>query len=214
MVLWVARLALLSAVVAAVMLARARRDHRVFAVALVWVASVDGLRVALETSFGLLRPLESPPFTGAVRVAFHIDEAIGLSAPAATAIVTMVLFVRRRWLALLPGLAWAGAVAYLATYYPAIRGESLRLVYLGAELAALAVAAASIVTWGWRREFPTPAQACALFVCLVDGGLLLAGAQRWGFWSRWDLQQYACSLLYLTLAAYQVLSWKSLSPSQ
>jgi hypothetical protein len=214
MVLWVASLALLAAAVAAVMLARVRRDHRVFAAFLVWLAGVDILRAALEATFGLVRPLESSPFTDAARVAFHIDEAIGLSAPAAMAIATILLFARRRWLALFPGLAWAGAVAYLATHYPAIRGEPLRLVYLAAELAALTVAAASIVTWGWRREYPTLTQACALFVCLLDGGLLLAGAQRWGFWSRWDLQQYACSMLYLTLAAYQVLSWRSLSSSQ
>jgi hypothetical protein len=211
---WVATLALLWAAVSAVRLARARRDHRVFAVFLVWVASVDILREALALRFDLLRPLDSPPFTGATRVAFHIDEAIGLSAPAAMAIATVMLFARRRWLALFPGLAWAGAVAYLATHYPAIRGEALRLVYLGADLAALAVAAASIITWGWRREFPTPARVCALLVCLVDGGLLFTGAQRWGFWSRWDLQQYTCSLLYLALVTYQVFSWRSLSPSQ
>lgn len=214
MVLWVARLTLVSAAVAAVLLARTRRDHRVIAIFIAWLASVDALRVALDASFGLLRPLGSPPFTGATRIAFHIDEAIGLSAPTAMAITAILLFARRRWLALLPGLAWAGAVAYLATHYPAIRGEALRLVYLGAELAALAVAAASIVTWGWRRESPTPAQVCTLLVCLVDGGLLFAGAQRWGFWSRWDLQQYACSVLYLALTAYQVMTWRSLLPSQ
>jgi hypothetical protein len=213
-VLWVGLLTLLSAAVAAVLLARVRRDHHVLAISLVWVASVSALRVVLDVSFGLLRPLGSPPFVGAARVAFHIDEAIGLSLPTALAITAIVLFARRRWLALLPGLAWAGAVAYLATHYPAIRGEALRLVYLGAELAALAVAAASIITWGWRRESLTPARVCILFVCLIDGGLLLAGAQRWGFWSRWDLQQYAYSLLYLTLTLYQVMSWRSLSPSQ
>jgi hypothetical protein len=214
MVLWAACLTLLSAVVAAVMLTRVRRDHRVFAVFLAWLASVDALRAALDMSFGLVRPLGSPPFTGAARVAFHVDEAIGLSAPTAMAITAIMLFVRRPWLSLLPGLAWVGAVAYLATHYPAIRGEALRLVYLGAELAALAVSAASIVTWGWRRESPTPARVCSLLVCVVDGGMLIAGAQRWGFWSRWDLQQYAISLLYLALATYQVMSWKSLSPSQ
>jgi hypothetical protein len=214
MPLWVALLTLLSAAVAAVLLARVRRDHRVFAVALVWIVSVSALRLGLDVSFGLIRPLGSPPLTGAARVAFHIDEAIGLSAPTTLAITAIVLFARRRWLALLPGLAWAGAMAYLATHYPEIRGEALRLVYLGAELAALAIAAASIVTWGWRRESPTPARVCTLLVCLVDGGLLLAGAQRWGFWSRWDLQQYAYSLLYLALAIYQVMSWKSFSPSQ
>lgn len=213
MLLWITRIALISATVSAVALARLRADHRIFAALFSWFTAANVIRVALAKSFDLVRPLGSPPFVGAARVAFHIDQAIELSWPAGLAGVAILLFAQRRWLALFPALAWAGAVAYLATHYPAIRGEELRLVYLAAELAALAVSAASIVTWGWRRKSPTPAQVCTLLVCLVDGGLLFAGAQRWGFWSRWDLQQYACSLLYLVLTRYQVISWRSLSPS-
>jgi hypothetical protein len=197
-----------------VALTRLRTDHRPFAVFLAWFVCVEALRSALGQSFDLIRPLGSLPFAGASRVAFHVDQTMELSWSAGLAALAIWLFAKRRALALLPALAWAGAVAYLATHYPAIRGEALRLVYLGAELAALAVAAASIVTWGWRRESPTPVQVCTLLVCLVDGGLLLAGAQRWGFWSRWDLQQYACSLLYLALTTYQVMTWRSLLPSQ
>jgi hypothetical protein len=170
--------------------------------------------MALDVSFNLLRPLGSPPFTGAARVAFHIDEAIGISTLAAMAITAILLFLRRRWLALLPGLAWAGAVAYLSTHYPEVRGEALRRVYLAVELAALAIAAASIITWSWRREPPTPARICMLAVCVVDGGMLFVGSQRWGFWDRQDLEQACLTLLYLTVAAFQVYLWRFMSRSR
>jgi hypothetical protein len=172
---------------------------------------VDSTRAVLAERFGLVRPPGLHPFTGLARVAFHVDEAIGLSAPTAMAIASLVIF-GRRWVAILPGLIWLSAVGYLATHYPAIRGEALRLVYLGAELAGLAISVAAIVTWGWRLKVLTTARVCMILVCCIDGGLILAGAQRWGFWSRWDLQQYAISLLYIVLVTYQGMSWRSFSP--
>jgi hypothetical protein len=199
---------------AAVILTLRRDDHFPFAAWSVGSTMASLARLILLATVLPVRPLGSPPFTGAERVAFHVDEALFLSSTAGLAAMVIVLFGRRRWLALLPGLAWGVAVSYLATHYPEVRGETLRRVYLGAELAALAISAASIVTWGWRREWPTPPRACAITVCLVDAGLLVAGAQRWGFWSRWDLQQYAILVLYLALTTYQVTSWRSLSPSQ
>jgi uncharacterized membrane protein len=98
MLLWASRLALLAAAVSAVALARFRADHRPFAAFLAWIALSDALRAVLAMRFGLIRPLGSPPFTGFARIAFHIDEAIGLSGPAALAITTILLFVRRRYL--------------------------------------------------------------------------------------------------------------------
>jgi hypothetical protein len=217
MILLAARLALLSAAVAALLLARRRADHLPFAALLTWGAIVDGVRVALDGIFGLLRPLGSPPFTGAARVAFHVDEAISLSTTAATVIVAILLFSQRRWMAALPGVAWIGAVAYLSALYPdpAVRGEGLRRVYLATELGAVMVAIGMIVRWTWRRLPPTPAHVALLGVVLVDAVALLFGAMRWGLWSRYGLDQIAVMMLYVTLTAYQVISWRfSASSSQ
>ena len=209
MLLWAARLALLAAAVSAVALARFRADHRPFAAFLAWITLANALRAVLAVSFGLIRPLDSPPFTGFAHIAFHIDEAIGLSGPAALAITTILLFVRRRYLAILPAIVWLGGVAYVSINYPALRGEALRRVYLAAELAGLTIASGSIITWIWRREAPTPARICTLAVCFVDGGLLFVGAQRWGFWQRQDLEQACLTLVYLTITAFQVYVWRS-----
>jgi hypothetical protein len=214
MLLWAASLALLFAALSAGVLARRRADHRPFAALLVWVALTDILRAALAASFGLVRPPGLPPFTGASRVAFHVDEAIGLSGPTVLAIVAILLFSRRRWFALLPGLVWVGSVAYLATHYPEIRGEPLRRVYLAAELSGLVLAGASIIPWVWRKDAPTPARMCMIALCLVNGGLLFVGSLRFGFWHRQDLEQASLTLLYLTITAFQVYLWRSTSRSQ
>jgi hypothetical protein len=210
MLLWVARIALVLAAVSAVVLARLRADHRIFATFFGWMVCANAIRAVLAANFDLVRPLGSPPFVGVARVAFHVDQAIELSWSAGLAAVAILLFARRRWPAVLVCLLWVGAVAYLSTHYPAIRGDSLRRVYLGTELAALAVAGAAIITWTWRREPPTPARVCVLCVCLVDVVTLFAGAWRWGFWDHWNLQQAAFALLYSTLTIYQVITWRLL----
>lgn len=210
---WFAWLLLLAVFIAALVLGRRRADHLPFTIFTAWLLASDALRAAIADHYGLIRPPGLPPFTGPARIAFHIDEAIGLADPTVMAILAIVVFAQRHWLAWAPALAWALATAYLATHYPEVRGEPLRSVYLAAELTALTLSAAAIITWGWRREPMTPARTCTLLVCLVDGGLLLAGAQRWGFWSRWDLQQYAISLLYIALVTQQVIAWRSLSRS-
>jgi hypothetical protein len=94
------------------------------------------------------------------------------------------------------------------------RGETLRSIYLAAELGALAVAAGAIITWTWRRASPTPAHACALFVVLVDGVALLGGALRYGF-DHWYLDQICSLTLYVLLTVYQGRTlWLSRSASQ
>jgi hypothetical protein len=165
-------------------------------------------RRALAARFGLVRPPGMPPFEGSQRVAFHLDQAIALVDAAALATTAIVLFARRRWLSALPGLAGALVLGVLVGAYPSLRGEPLRRVYLACELAALAVCAGSIVVWAWRRERPTPARVGIILVCLVDAVTVLWGAQRGGYWSRWDLNAAALTLLYTTLAVLQVISWR------
>jgi hypothetical protein len=213
--LWATRIALLLAAASAVALARRRADHRPFAAFLVWLVIVNTVRALLSERFGLIRPLGSPPFTGAARAAFHVDEAGELSSAAAFAALTILLFARRRWLSLLPAIAWLGAFAYLVTHYPEVRGDPLRQVYLAAELAALAVAVLSFGAFWRRREPMTLARTCTLVCLLVDGGTLFIGAWRWGFWTAWNLQQGAYLVMYSIITTLQVLSWSSFqSPSR
>lgn len=210
MLLWVAHLALLGAAMSAVILARRRADHWPIAIFFAWFMGVTVTRGALDAGFGLLRPVESPPFTGAARIAFHLDQGMELSWAAGLAAVAILAFSRQRWPVALVALLWAGAVAYLATHYPEIRGDVLRQVYLAAELAALAVATGVMITWTWRRESPTPVRVCALCLYVGDAVTLFAGAWHWGFWVHWDLQQAGFALLYATLAVFQVIMWKFL----
>jgi hypothetical protein len=204
----------IGAAVAALFLARRREDHRPFAVFFVGTTAANLLRFLRHETFAPIRPLGSPPFVGAARVAFHMDEALFLAWPAAFAALAIWLFAQRRALALLPAFAWVVAVAYLATHYPAVRGEALRRFYLGAELGALAVAVSSIASLWWRHGPIAPAGTCLLCCIAVDGGTLFAGAWRWGFWSEWALNQTAFALLYVVLIAFQGVLWSRLYRSQ
>jgi hypothetical protein len=212
MLLWAARFVLLLAAVSAVVLARRRTDHRPFAAFLVLLALINTTRAVLSARFELIRPPGLPPFTGAARAAFHVDQAGELASVAAFAALMIWLFSKRRSPALLPAIVWVAAVAYLATHYPEIRGEPLRQVYLAAELAALAIAALSFGAFWWRREPMTPARTCALVFFLADAGTLFMGAWRWGFWTAWNLQQGAYLAMYSIIIILQVVLWSS-SPS-
>lgn len=204
--LWAARLALLAAAITAAWLAVRRREHRPFAALLMLVAVGNTFRGWLGPRFGLIRPPGLPPFEGVQRIAFHVDQAIELSGSAAMIAVAVLLFARRRWLAALPGLAWLVLCAVCVSSYPELRGDALRKLYLGVELAALACSAAAIVVWGWHRERPTLARVCFTAVCLANLVMLLAGAQKHGFWTEWGqrLNQAALLTLYLITAATQV----------
>lgn len=204
-------MSLFAAAMSAAALAWRRADHRPLATFFGWLVWVEILRSVLNQHFRLIRPLGSPPFTGSTLVASHVNHAIELSWSAGLAIVVLLAFQHRRWLAVLVILSWAGAVVYLVTHYPEIRGEALRKVYLAAELAALTIATASIITWTWRREPPTPARIGILCVCVADVVTFIAGAWRWGFWIHWDLNQAAFALTYATIAIYQVYQWRRLS---
>lgn len=200
--------------VAAILLARRRTDHRPFAIFFVGITIANLIRFLRHETFAPIRPIGAPPYTGFARVAFHVDQAMFLAWPAAFAALALWLFAPRRILALLPGLAWVVAVAYLATHYPEVRGEALRRFYFGAEVGALAVAGAALISLWWRHGAITPAGACLLCCVAVDGGTLFAGAWHFGFWTEWALNQVAFVLLYSTLILYQGVLWLRLSRAQ
>jgi len=201
MLVYMARAALIGATATAVALAWRRVDHRSFAVFLTVIAAASLIRSVLPT-IAPIRPLESPPFTGAARLAFHADQALFLTWPAGLTALAILLFAGRRPFPMI-ALLWAGAVAYLIARYPTIRGETLRRFYLAAELAALAGAVASLASFWQRRATITPAHTCALLCFGADAATLGAGAWRWGFWVHWELTQITYALLYTVLLAFQ-----------
>jgi hypothetical protein len=207
MLLYLAIALQIGSAVAAALLAWRRADHRPFAAWSVGTVVATLARAILAATVLPVRPLGSPPFVGAQRLAFHVDQALFLASDAGLAALAIWLFAERRRLALLPALAWAGTVVYLAAQYPEIRGDALRQVYLAAQLGALAVGISAIASLWWRRGGMTSARQCLLCCVAVDGGTLFVGAWRWGFWDRWSLNQVAFALLYAVLAAYQGVLW-------
>jgi hypothetical protein len=193
----------IGAAVPAVLLARRRADHRPFAIFFAGTTAANLLRFLKHETIAPIRPLGSPPFVGAARVAFHMDEALFLAWPASCAALAIWLFARPRALVFFPALAWVVAIAYLATHYPAVRGDALYRFYLGADLSGLAVAVLSLSSLLRRHDLITPAGTCLLLCLAVDGGTLFAGAWRWGFWTQWALNQAAFVLLYTVLIVFQ-----------
>lgn len=207
MLLYLAIAFQISSAVAGVLLTWRRTDHRPFAAWSVGATIATLTRFTLAATVLPMRAPGSPPYVGAQRVVFHVEEALCLSSDAGFAVLAIWLFAKRRTLTLLPALAWVGVVAYLATHYPEVRGDALRKVYLAVQLAALAVAISSIASLWWRRGGMTPARQCLLCCAAVNGGTLFVGAWRWGFWHEWFLNQIALALLYAVLAAYQGVLW-------
>lgn len=207
MLLYLAIALQISSAVAAMLLAWRRADHRPFAAWSVGTTVATLTRFTLAATVLPMRAPGLPPYVEAQRVFFHVDEALFMSSDAGFAVVAIWLFAQRRTLALLPALAWVGAVAYLATHYPEVRGDALRKVYLAAQLAALAVAISAIASLWWRHGGMTPARQCLLCCVAVGGGTLFVGAWRWGFWHEWFLTQIAFALLYGVLAVYQGVLW-------
>src|SRR5437773_2674160 len=117
----------MTAVVAALLLAVRRRDHRFFAAVLLVLTLADLGRAWLDARFGLVdRPPGSPPFTGSARAAFHVDQGIELLSSAGLAALAIWHFAPRRSLLVLVAIAWTAALAYLVSHYPSVRGEDLR----------------------------------------------------------------------------------------
>jgi hypothetical protein len=209
----------------AVAVTRHRAEYRPTALFLLGTGSVD---VALTTIRELIiSPARTTmrtagldpaavPWTGSVRIAFHLHEALFLTWHAGIAALALTVFTKLRpWPV---AILWAAASLTLALTYPITRGEVLRRVYLAADLAALAVAVASFASW-FRRRRPgqglTFPQLIATSIFTMELGALFVGAWRWNIFENWSLSQVVYATLYAGCIFLQgAVLWITPSPSQ
>ena len=214
--LWIAAAALYAAVVALVWaVTKQRPNHRPTAWLLTLGLVVDVAREMIQVD--VLQPTRAAmgagPFHGFARGAFNVDEALFLAWPAGIAACAACVFLRRRvW----PFLAIYGlAVAMVVAAYPTVRGAALARVYLGVELAAIAVGLGSFITWAWKRETPNLTHIVTLLVVAVELATLLPFSK--GPFVYWSLAQASYMTLYIVLiVVYGGVLWDrgSSSPSR
>jgi hypothetical protein len=201
----------IGAAVLAVALARVQRRNRPLAAVLVWSVVADLARMwigetILEPTRAAMRAAgHNPadiPFTGAARLAFHIDAALFLSWSAGLAVVALAVLARRRaWPVV---VVWAAASIALAVTYPLTRGEVLRRCYLAAEFAALAVTVEGVRAWFarvWRegaRRIEVP-ETAALVLPAVEVAILILGPWRRIF-DAWTVAMVGYSVEYAFLS--------------
>lgn len=184
-------------VVLAWLVARGRPDHRPVAALLTVGFASDLVRQALRVAVFVpaRASFAGAPFTGWVRVAADVDNALFLAYPAAIVAVMVVVFLKRpAWPV---AVVWALIVAALAIAYPASRGAVLSRCYLAAELAAVAVTVGAAVTWFWRREAPTLTSGIALLIGASEAATLLPFYK--GLFNSWTLARVSYVTLYAIL---------------
>ncbi len=239
---------LVASAVLAYLLARRDRRHRPVAIALVAIAIAEVLHLALRLL--VLVParaeLGAAPYAGFVRAIFHVTEGCYLVSVVALPWLAWETFTeggedlppgpgwRRR--ALLAVAAWAAVLLALVLGYPTLRGDVLRQVYLGAELAALFVCVVAIAPWlrrsPWTKplnmmesmrpgagetfarvaQTPPPSprwytSASVLVLVAGDAVLLAAGAWRHGlFGAVYQIQQAGLLGLYFVIVCMHVFA--------
>jgi uncharacterized membrane protein YozB (DUF420 family) len=149
-------------IVLAFVLARRRPRHRPFAVWAAFILASDLLCNWLNNG-----PLRAPtPYTGTLRVLFHVQQVLWLSEPIGLPIVAWPVFLERRpWPPLLAGGAAVAALAigYPAPFRGAVLGYALATIQALSVLACVAVMAA----WTRRRSVPRPEHAAVLLATLL-----------------------------------------------
>jgi len=190
------------AVVLAWAAARRRPEHQPFAGLLTLGLVSDGIRWALQR-WAMPPPLpDNPPLTGWVRIAGDVDTALYVAWPIGIAAVALTTLAQR---SMRPAIfAYFIVVAGLMIGYPTIRGDVLRKVLLGIELASMLVGIASILAWRRRRERSTTATLCTSILVAGHFGTVLSGPYRFGlFGEAWVLAQVAYLLIYAVVIVLQ-----------
>ena len=190
------------AVVLAWAAARRGPEHRPFAGLLTLGLVSDVILWALQR--WVLPPplLDNPPLTGWIRFAGYIEAALYVAWPIGIAAVALNTMAKR---SMRPAIfAYVIVVAGLIIGYPTIRGDVLRKVLLGIELASMLVGIASILAWRRRRERSTTATLCTSILVAGHFGTVLSGPYRFGlFGEAWVLAQVAYLLIYAVVIVLQ-----------
>jgi hypothetical protein len=195
--------ALVCAAVAGVLLALRRREHVPAAVAL-----------SLLSVLNLAQVVTGAPGPPAI---VHLDRAVWLSAAAVVPGLAIKVFLsprlRRPALACVVG-ASVLAFVVLAVVYPPPAQVVLQRFYLAVDLAGLAIATASIVTWVWwakGRASLSSAQAVAAGLVLLDLAILLAPYSPWHgslFVSSFDMVRGAILVFFSAVTIVEVILWR------
>jgi hypothetical protein len=184
--------------------ARKRPQHRSVAALLTFGLAADVVRQVLQ--WVVLVPayaaLAGAPATGWVRVAGHVEQALFLAYPAALAGTMLWIYIARR--------PWPVAIGYVITAlalvasYPALRGEPLGKIYLGFQLACVAVMVGAFVHWVlFRKNPPTPSHFVVALMSVVEIANVTVGPWRVGLFDRWNLAQLGYCMLYAALILVQ-----------
>lgn len=191
------------AVVAVVVALRDRR-HAAFALAAVWLAATDWLRIGVAT----FRAGAHRPLTGVARASMHVEELLVLSWSFATIALTLHYFTRIRPVWLLAPYAIAFA---FCLDYPAMAGESLAVLYRTVWLAAC-LGSWCAIAWAmvFRNQLqPTVTHLLVMFWAAADviiNALPLAS----DFFRDWDMVRMANIVTALACIAAQ--GWQLTRP--
>lgn len=189
-----------------IMIARKRSDYRPVAAFLAGTAIAD-LALAAFLAVGAPTALPAAPLVGLARFVGHVRQGLYLAWPFGFAALVVTVF-SGRFPRVIP-LAYVVTLAALVLGYPTLGGELLRRVYLGIELAALAVAVAAITQWAWRRESPTLPHVMTILLLSGETGLLL-GPWHHDIFAGWDAGRIMYSTAYVVLIILQGgILWKS-----
>lgn len=178
-----------------VRLARFRPDYLPVAVFLAGTAIVDLVLVALTV--GAPTEIPASPLTGMARVVGQLREALWLIWPFAFVAMFLAIFAGRRPWAV--GAAYVVTIAVLVIEYPTLRGEVLRRVYFGIELAALIIAAGALIQWAWRREFPLLPHLVAIGLLSTEVAVLL-GPWAHDIFAGWTAGRIMYSMVYAAIS--------------
>jgi hypothetical protein len=175
-------------------LSRRIPEHAPVAAAISWSLVSDLGRAALQE----LALQDAPvPFTEAARAAFHLEQALYLSWPAALAGAALLVYRGRSpWPA---AAAWALSCVVLALAYPWLRAERLAFVHAVLWTAAMAAVAAL----AWRRLRGAPQRALAL---LASGATAVIVVVLWSDSpvANWNVARIVQTVAFAIVLVYQV----------
>lgn len=193
--------------------------HRPLSAYLTLLAVTDALRGAAHLL--VLDPARAalgkgPPFEGALRALWHVDQALFLALPVGLAVVALRLFGAVT-LPLAHVIGAAGfAEAILVVGYPTLRGELLGMIYVAVNLTCQAVTWGAVARWliSERGNWPLPTQTALLLYAGADLALLLNPEAMNNIFGAWHLARGSYLALQVVSLAFHLAWLRGMSPSR